>query len=386
MLNLLQKVGAGRAGVRVFWAALLVSAYASTSAVSAPKSYNFDRFLNQPHPFAGTESRTSLSSAPSTIQKPEIAPSGYKFDRFLKQTHPFAGNRAKASPPANPDTGMRSPAITPGKLYNMDRALNQPHPFTAAGLPVQPIQPISPRPSTSSPVDEPPEGLFEDEKGGGDNDPLEPMNRFFFGFNEVLNTILLGPIARGYNAVFPKVVRTGIASFMDNLSSPVVLANDLLQGEFRRAGDTTARLAINSTVGILGFIDVAEKFGFEKHREDFGQTMAVWGIGEGFYLVLPIFGPSNPRDAIGIFGVDPFFDPLGYYLANTNRDEFAYARTGINGLVTYAGIVDDLDRVRETSVDFYGALRSLYRQRREAEIRNNKADEQTIPDFEEDIR
>ncbi|MDA0240048.1 MAG: VacJ family lipoprotein [Proteobacteria bacterium] len=361
-------------------------AWATTAAVSAPKSYDFDRFLNQSHPFAAAASRNPVAPAPSTTQKPAITPSGYKFDRFLNQPHPFAGNQVDTAQPANRDTGLRGPAITPGKLYNMDRALNKPHPFTAAGLPVQPIQPISPGPSTSLPVADPVEELFEGKKEAGDNDPLESMNRFFFGFNEVLNIVLLGPIARGYNAVFPKVIRTGIASFMDNLSSPVVLANDLLQGEFRRAGDTTARLAINSTVGILGIIDVAEKLGFEKHREDFGQTMAVWGVGEGFYLVLPIFGPSNPRDAIGIFGVDPFFDPLGYYLSNTNRDEFAYARTGINGLVTYAGIVDDLDRVRETSVDFYGALRSLYRQRRESEIRNNKVDEQKIPDFEEDIR
>lgn len=386
MLNLATKIEAGRQTVRVIGAGLVLSFLLGNVAVSAPKTYNFDRFLNQTHPFSAPASPTPENPAPkSEIVSPAISPNGYDVDRFLNQSHPFTGTQPDRSTQASSDRKLTGPAITPGKLYNMDRALNQPHPFTIVGLPVVPAQPIpesSRTPLSDSDVQL--DGLGGD--GDDDNDPLESMNRFFFGFNEILNTVLLGPIAHGYNAIFPEVVRTGIASFMDNLSSPVVLANDLLQGEFKRAGDTTARLAINSTIGILGIIDVAEKFGFEKHGEDFGQTMAVWGVGEGFYLVLPIFGPSNPRDAIGIFGVDRFFDPLGYYLANTNRDEYSYARTGINGLVTYAGIVDDLDRLRETSVDFYGALRSLYRQRRNSEIGNNRAEEPQIPDFDEDIK
>jgi len=279
-------------------------------------------------------------------------------------------------------------------IYNMDPMLNDPHPFARSRpLPpvVQPravpaVQPTSPAVHQNDPSKESDDLDLDDlgpPPGEGDaevNDPIEPFNRVMFGFNEVLIKYLIGPIARGYNAVLPGPAREVVRNFLTNLNGPVVLANDLLQGEFKRGYDTTMRLMINSTVGILGFIDVAEKLGYKKHGEDFGQTLAVWGIGEGFYLVLPIFGPSNPRDALGKMVVDPYFDPLGYYLDNTDREEIGYGLTAARGITGYAAFVDQIDDLRANSLDFYGALRSLYRQRRKAEINNGGFDE--IPNID----
>lgn len=214
------------------------------------------------------------------------------------------------------------------------------------------------------------------------NDPLESMNRAIFEFNEGLQDVLLRPLAKFYNATVNLTVRQGISNFLDNLSSPVVFANDLLQGEFERALITFGRAFINSTIGIVGLADVATELGIERHDEDFGQTLAVYGMGEGFYLVLPIFGPSSPRDAIGKLVIDSYLDPLGLWLDNTDRDNIQYTLTGAEGLDEYAGIVDELNQVKKTSVDYYAAVRSLYRQKRKAEINNGSILElPPIPDL-----
>ena len=215
------------------------------------------------------------------------------------------------------------------------------------------------------------------------NDPLESLNRSIFEVNEGLQDVLLRPIAKFYNANVNLTVRQGISNFLDNLSSPVIFANDLLQGEFKRALTTFGRAIINTTIGIVGFADVAaSEFGIERHSEDFGQTLAVYGMGEGFYLVLPIFGPSSPRDAIGKFVIDPYLDPLGLWLGNTDRQNIQYTLAGANGLDQYAGIVDELNQVKKTSVDYYAAVRSLYRQKRKTEINNGSIFElPPIPDL-----
>ena len=214
------------------------------------------------------------------------------------------------------------------------------------------------------------------------NDPLESLNRGIFEFNEGLQDVLLRPIAKFYNANVNLTVRQGISNFLDNLSSPVIFANDLLQGEFERALTTFGRAFINTTIGIVGFADVASALGLERHDEDFGQTLAVYGMGEGFYLVLPIFGPSSPRDAIGKFVIDPYLDPLGLWLDNTNRQNIEYTLAGAEGLDEYAGIVDELNQVKKTSVDYYAAVRSLYRQKRKTEINNGSILElPPIPDL-----
>jgi len=214
------------------------------------------------------------------------------------------------------------------------------------------------------------------------NDPLEGLNRAIFAFNDVFYSYLLGPVAEAYN-VLPVEARTVVGSFLSNLRGPVVFFNDLLQGEFERAGTTLVRFGINSTVGFAGMADVASSFGYEKHTEDFGQTLAVWGTGEGFYLVLPFLGPSNPRDAVGQYVVDPLMDPFTIYLDNTDQEEWTYGRIGATAVHEFASVKGELEELKRTSVDFYAAVRSLYRQRRAADIANGETTNvPTIPDFD----
>ncbi len=272
-------------------------------------------------------------------------------------------------------------------FYDMNSLLSEPNPFDVAQAPASGSAPRATTPAPAAPAatgaqPAPSATMPSDEDfdpgaiGGVDDldghDPLEGLNRAIFAFNEFVYKWALTPAARGYNKVVPEGGRNTVSRFFSNLGAPVVFANDLLQGQFARAGTTAARFVINSTIGMLGFGDPADDMGLKKHSEDFGQTLAVWGLGEGFYLVLPLLGPTNPRDAVGKLFVDNFFDPLSYYLNNTDRSEWGYVRAGASGFITYADIVDDMDNLRQTSVDFYGALRSLYRQRRAAEIRNQE--------------
>lgn len=214
------------------------------------------------------------------------------------------------------------------------------------------------------------------------NDPIEPVNRVIFDFNEFVQDLVLRPVARFYNDTVPPTVRQGVSNFLYNLATPVILANDLLQGEWNRALQTFGRAFVNSTFGIAGISDLAGELGVERHKEDFGQTLAVYGVGEGFYLVLPILGPSNPRDAIGKLLVDPYFDPLSLYLNNIDHQDIDIGITAAKGVDEYANIVEELDQVKKTSVDYYAAIRSLYRQKRKTEIHNGSILElPPIPDL-----
>ena len=197
------------------------------------------------------------------------------------------------------------------------------------------------------------------------NDPLEPWNRGVLEFNRGFDDFVLRPIAIVYRHILPDVVRERIHLFLMNLRTPVILANDLMQGEPERAGETLERFVINSTVGVGGLFDVAAEWGLEPHNENFGQTLAVWGAGEGPYLMLPFFGPSNPRDATGI-AVDFFLDPLNYLL----DDKYLLARFGTRVVDERERHIEDLDNLEATTIDFYAALRSLYRQYRDNEVRN----------------
>jgi phospholipid-binding lipoprotein MlaA len=219
------------------------------------------------------------------------------------------------------------------------------------------------------------------------NDPLESVNRAIFAFNDGLQEAVLRPIATTYNSTVPLTGRQAIKNMFDNLSSPITFVNDLLQFEFERALVTFTRTFINTFVGMAGMADVASEVGIEKHNEDFGQTLAVWGVGEGFYVVLPVLGPSNPRDAIGRLLVDSYFDPLGYYLDNVDADEIDLALDAVDGLLEFADVVEELDQIKRTSVDYYAAIRSLYRQKRRAEISNGQnLDLPPIPDLSPEIR
>ncbi len=203
------------------------------------------------------------------------------------------------------------------------------------------------------------------------NDPMEPLNRAVFTFNSVLDKGVLQPAARAYNQV-PLWFRQRIGSALDNLRAPVVFVNDVLQGEVDRALTTLARFAVNSTAGLGGLNDIAAEIGLEHHNEDFGQTLAVWGSGAGPYVILPVLGPSNPRDTVGLV-VDFLADPFNAWAANTGRDELTYARSGVAALHARAGLLDITDDLEKNSIDLYAATRSLYRQTRANAISNGTA-------------
>ena len=203
------------------------------------------------------------------------------------------------------------------------------------------------------------------------NDPLEPMNRAVFQFNEAADKVVLRPLAIGYRAVIPRGLRAGIRNFLDNLEAPVVLVNDLLQGEGLRARDTLGRFMTNTFLGLGGLIDIASDAGIPYHDEDFGQTLAVWGVAPGPYLVLPLYGPSGVRDAAGV-GVDVVIDPVGYYI----RDEYGLTGSAVRYTLDTvdwrATNLEFIDEMRRSSIDFYAATRSAYRQQRNNEIRNGR--------------
>ncbi|MBC8338023.1 MAG: VacJ family lipoprotein [Rhodospirillales bacterium] len=201
------------------------------------------------------------------------------------------------------------------------------------------------------------------------NDPAEPLNRAIFEFNRGLDTAFLKPVAKAYRDILPPFVQDRFKHALANLRSPIIFINDLLQGELDRAIATLVRFMINSTWGLLGLNDLATDMGMEGHDEDFGQTLAVWGAGEGPYLMLPLFGPSNPRDTIGLV-VDYLINPFNLWAANTDRDFAVFARTGTRAVDMRATHMEALDDLEKSSLDFYASIRSLYRQRRLGEVSN----------------
>ena len=197
------------------------------------------------------------------------------------------------------------------------------------------------------------------------NDPLEPMNRTIFDFNDKAYTYVLFPIARGYNDL-PAPARTGVHNVISNLNEPIVFMNKSLQGDASSAGTTVARFLVNSVFGFGGLIDVASHNDLlEPKAGDFGATLYTYGIGEGPYLVLPLFGPSNPRDTVGM-AVDGVADPWGYVLYTTYPEQIGVSvGKGIDLLSTK---VEDYEQAKKTSLDFYAFLRSSYRQNRRFEL------------------
>jgi phospholipid-binding lipoprotein MlaA len=224
--------------------------------------------------------------------------------------------------------------------------------------------------ATRPPASEP-EELAEFEQT---NDPAEPTNRRLYAVHQGIDRVVLRPVAVAYRDVVPRPVRSGIRNVLGNLRTPVVLVNDMLQGEPRRAGDTLGRFFINSTLGLGGLFDVAgSEFGVPGHTEDYGQTLAVWGVGEGPYLFVPVLGPSNPRDLLG-FGLGIASDPLTWVGQGATVNALTYGRVGATVVDTREDLIDVLDDVERTSLDSYATLRSAYRQRRAAEIRNSDRD------------
>ena len=203
------------------------------------------------------------------------------------------------------------------------------------------------------------------------NDPWEKTNRDVFDFDVRLDHAVARPVAKGYRDVLPEPVRDGIHNALNNLNSPVVLANDVLQGDGDKAVNTTGRLLINSTVGLGGLIDVASKIGIPNHDNDFGITLGKSGVAEGSYLVLPFAGPAPPRDLLGI-AVDQAFDPLTYVRFH-GKDTWMVVRFGIGVLDGRAANLDAVETIERSSIDFYATTRNLYRQSRNSKIKDGKS-------------
>jgi phospholipid-binding lipoprotein MlaA len=212
-----------------------------------------------------------------------------------------------------------------------------------------------------------------------DKDPLEPMNRGIYKFNDVADKAVLKPVASGYKAITPTPVRAGINNFFNNLSNLVTIVNQLLQFKFGNAAETTGRVVVNTTVGILGFIDVASRTGFNAYREDFGQTLGYWGMGSGPYLMLPLLGPSNLRDTAGLLTDWFFFEPIGYVENPRTRNILL----GVKFIDKRADLLPGSDLLDEAALDPYAFMRDAYSQRRVNQISDGQVSEQIDDSFED---
>mgnify|MGYP006080201579 FL=1 len=197
-------------------------------------------------------------------------------------------------------------------------------------------------------------------------DPLESFNRAIYKFNDVADDTILKPVSKGYKNIAPKFVVKGINNFFNNIRDVVTVINELLQGKIEYAANDTGRVLINSTIGLLGFIDVHSINGGERRKEDFGQTLGHWGVGQGAYLVLPFLGPSTTRDAVGFITDTLAFDPISYINNVRGRNQvrilqFIDARTE---LLNASSIMD------EASLDAYAFQRDAYLQYRDALVKD----------------
>ena len=221
-------------------------------------------------------------------------------------------------------------------------------------------------------------------------DCFEGLNRATFAFNQGLDKAIFEPIAKGYRKL-PSPIRTGTGNVVSNLSNLITIPNNLLQGDFKTAGINTARLSVNTTIGIFGIFDVAQQMGFVKDykKEDYGQTLGTWGVGEGCYVVLPILGPSTVRDTVGsltgFVGGDPWYNVTVKNDTQYFKDSDYYVSRGTDGLDFRAKNIDSFDNLEKNSMDFYASVRSLYLQDRKQKILNSNkiVDTQDDSDWDE---
>ena len=213
----------------------------------------------------------------------------------------------------------------------------------------------------------------------GINDPYENQNRKVHAFNRGLDRAIVRPAAIGYSSVLPDEIEDSIGNFASNLGQPSVMVNSLLQGNFRGLGQSALRFTVNSTLGLLGFFDVATEFKMADHDTDFGETLFVWGAEEGVYLELPVLGPSTTRNATGII-VDLFTNPLSYVWDSPEK----YYGTGASvasGLSTRGQFTDTIDSILYESADSYAQARLIYLQNRRFTV-GDSASESEIDPFE----
>lgn len=205
------------------------------------------------------------------------------------------------------------------------------------------------------------------------NDPFENANRKIFEFNQFVDRNAIVPVAKAYRAALPDPVRDSLRDFLNNLREPLVFVNDTLQGQFDRAGKDVARFVVNSTVGMAGTVDVMGRWGIPYHEEDLGLTLGAWGIPEGPYLVVPVLGPSTPRD-LGGQVAEGFGDPWNRLVTGDPWTLYwiPFARGFVSGIDQRSRYIETLADIERTSLDYYATIRSLYRQRRAALIRHER--------------
>lgn len=196
-------------------------------------------------------------------------------------------------------------------------------------------------------------------------DPFERVNRAVFSFNETADEYVIKPVAEAYRFVLPEFVRTGVTNFFSNINDVLIAANNLLQGKPSNAASDIGRFLVNSTIGILGLFDVATDMGLDKNREDFGQTLGVWGVADGPYMVLPFFGASNVRDTVGLV-VDMETD----FMLNTNKldSDEKLAVNGLRVINRRADLLDAGQLLEDAAFDKYSFIRDGYIQRRRSQV------------------
>ena len=207
-------------------------------------------------------------------------------------------------------------------------------------------------------------------------DCFEKLNRATFSFNQGLDRAIIKPIAEGYRKL-PDPIQKGTNNAVKNLSNLITIPNNILQGDIKLALINTGRLAVNTTIGILGTIDVANKMGFPKYEiEDYGQTLGTWGVGPGCYIVLPVLGPSNLRDTAGSFvnimGGDPWYNASAHGNNEFLSEQIYLTSKALSGINFRSNNIESLDNLEQNSIDFYASIKSLYTQDRENKIKNNQ--------------
>jgi len=216
-------------------------------------------------------------------------------------------------------------------------------------------------------------------------DCFEKVNRGIFAFNQALDGAIFEPVAKGYRKL-PVPIRRGTGNVLSNLSTLVTIPNNILQGEIKQAGQNTIRFVVNTTLGILGIFDPASGLGFASlEKEDYGQTLGKWGIGEGCYLVLPVLGPSTVRDTFGMFGStigggDPWYNITVKNDTHYFTDIDYYGSRATAGIDFRAKNVESFESLEQNSLDFYASVRSLYLQDRQQKIVNSKKVVDTMDD------
>ncbi len=209
---------------------------------------------------------------------------------------------------------------------------------------------------------------------------FEKTSRAIFKFNMALDDVILEPLAKGYNKL-PSPIRTGTSNFTSNIGTLLSIPNNVLQGNFKQLGHSVGSFAINTTVGILGFLNPAERLGLKPHQEDVGQTLGSYGIGPGCYFVLPVLGPTTARDSIGLIA-DTFVDPFAHVtlrekeLFSTSGNSLDYYSVKATDAVDFRAYNDkNLESLEKNSIDLYSSLKSIYLQDRENKIKNSINDQ-----------